>query len=94
MTSCSACSLVCCRGGVRGYSCDKYRHGSPGASGGGDSELSVTMEAAEASLYYTDRAITPYSLQPGPGSHSGVRRYIKEIYKGESKGTPSLRRKG
>ena len=70
--SCS--SLQCCRlgGGHRGYSCDKYRHrgqASPGTSGGGDSELSVTMEA---SLYYSDRAIGPYSLQPRPVSQAGV----------------------
>ena len=74
--SCS--SLQCCRlgGGHRGYSCDKYRHGgqaSPGTSGGGDSELSVTMEA---SLYYSDRAIGPYSLQPRPVSQAGVRHVV------------------
>ena len=70
--SCS--SLQCCRvgSGHRGYSCDKYRHQgqtSPGASGGGDSELSVTMEA---SLYYSDRTMGPYSLQPRPVSQAGV----------------------
>ena len=72
--SCS--SLQCCRvgGGHRGYSCDKYRHqGSPGTSGGGDSEISVTMEAMEASLYYSDQTMLPYSLQPRPASQAGVR---------------------
>ena len=64
-SSCTS-GLKCCR---RGYSCDHKYQSSPGS---GDSELSVTMEAMEASLYYSDRTMLPYSLQSRPGSQAGV----------------------
>ena len=62
-SSCTS-SLKCCR---RGYSCDHKYQSSPGSG-----ESDVTMEAMEASLYYSDRSMLPYSLQSRPGSQAGV----------------------
>ena len=74
-SSCSLNSLKCCR---RGYSCDNKYQSSPG-TGSGDSEISVTMEAMEASLYYSDRTMLPYSLQSRPASQAGVSIHVLRL---------------